>query len=272
MMISYILCICFISLTVFGEELHEHHNLQLILKEMDLMKKMLQHNSEKLIEIDYLRERTLVLENEVEGLKHENHNLNQKVKTLERQCAQRPVEDVNETEKSDTTNIQKYAYEQTFELKKRTSHFNRQRSMISGQTSLQANIAFTAGVSVENLHNLGHYQTIIFDQVITNIGNAYHEHTGIFTVPVKGAYVITLTMTVEPNKVQWLDLVVDGVYINYISAGLGSTDNYASTTKQWILELDTGSEVWFRKTSDNNDQDLHGNMNTIMSGFLLFQT
>jgi predicted nuclease with TOPRIM domain len=92
MMISYILCICFISLTVFGEELHEHHNLQLILKEMESMKKMLQHNSEKLIEIDYLRERTLVLENEIERLKHQNQNLNQKVETLERQCAEHSVE------------------------------------------------------------------------------------------------------------------------------------------------------------------------------------
>ncbi|XP_060579446.1 uncharacterized protein LOC132736352 [Ruditapes philippinarum] len=211
MRISYILCICFISITVFGEELHGNQNLHLILKEMDSMKKMLQHNSEKLIEIDYLRERTLALEREVEGLKHQNHNLNQKVETLERRCAEHSVEDVEGTLKSDTTvnttNNQKYAYEQTFELKKRTSHFNRRRSMISRQTSLQSNIAFTAGVSAYNLHNLGNHQTIIFDHVITNIGNAYHPHTGIFNAPVKGAYVITLTMTVEPDGVQWLDIV-----------------------------------------------------------------
>jgi hypothetical protein len=120
------------------------------------------------------------------------------------------------------------------------------RFLFSGQVSIQTHIAFTAGVSVDNLHNFGIHQTIIFDRVITNIGNAYHPHTGIFNVPVKGAYAITLTMTVEPDKVQWLELVVDGGSTYYISAGQADARDYASTTKQWILELQSGSEVWVR--------------------------
>jgi uncharacterized protein YoxC len=69
--------VCFISLTAFGEKIHKQQNLQSILKELDKMK-----------EIDFLKERTLALERDVEGLKHQNHNLNQKVETLERQFAE----------------------------------------------------------------------------------------------------------------------------------------------------------------------------------------
>ena len=126
--------------------------------------------------------------------------------------------------------------------------------------SPQPHIAFTAGVSTENLHNLGLHQTIIFDNVITNFGNGYHQHTGMFTVPVTGAYAITLTITVEPNKVQWVDFMVDGVQKSYVAAGIGNPLNYASATKQWIIELDFGSEVWFSKSGDPNKRDLHGNM------------
>ncbi|XP_060591224.1 uncharacterized protein LOC132746163 [Ruditapes philippinarum] len=276
MVISYILFVCFISKTVFGEELHEHKNMQSILNELDSMKKMLQHNSEKLIEIDYLRERTLALENEVEGLKHENHNLNQKVKTLERLYADRSVENVERTEKTDTTanraNNHSCSFKQKFESRKRTFKPNRQRSILQRQVSIQTHVAFTAGVSIPNLHNLGVHQTIVFDYVITNIGNAYHQHTGIFNVPVKGAYAITLTMTIEPDKFQWLELVVDGSSTYDIGAGQADARDYASTTHQWILELQTGSEVWVRKIGSSGQSDLHGNMHTIISGHLLFQT
>ncbi|XP_060591216.1 uncharacterized protein LOC132746156 [Ruditapes philippinarum] len=218
MMIYCISFVCFISLIAFGEKIKEQQNLQSIWKE-----------------IDFLKERTLALESEVKGLKLQNDYLKQKVETLERQCAEHSVEDVERTEKTDTTantsNNHSYSFKQTFESRKRTSKLNRQRSILPRQVSIQTHVAFTAGVSVDNLHNLGDHQAIIFDRVITNIGNAYHPHTGIFNVPVKGAYAITLTMTVEPDKFQWLELVVDGGSTYYISAGHAGARDFASTTQ-----------------------------------------
>lgn len=49
-------------------------------------------------------------------------------------------------------------------------------------------IAFTATNSNDTGH-LGIHQTIIFDRVVTNIGNHYHPHSGIFTTIVAGVYV-----------------------------------------------------------------------------------
>ncbi|OPL33735.1 hypothetical protein AM593_02595, partial [Mytilus galloprovincialis] len=40
---------------------------------------------------------------------------------------------------------------------------------------------------------LGSRQTVIFDQVITNIGKAYNQHTGHFTAPYDGIYFFACT-------------------------------------------------------------------------------
>ncbi|XP_052084880.1 complement C1q tumor necrosis factor-related protein 3-like isoform X2 [Mytilus californianus] len=41
--------------------------------------------------------------------------------------------------------------------------------------------------------NLGSTQTVIFDQVITNIGKGYNQHTGHFTAPDGGIYFFVCT-------------------------------------------------------------------------------
>ena len=132
-------------------------------------------------------------------------------------------------------------------------------------------MAFTVGVSSPDLKNLGVQQTIIFDQEITNFGSAYSTNSGIFQAPLKGIYVFTLTLMVIPRHSEYLDIVVDGKCINQILADASSVDDFMSTTKQWVLDLNTGSEVWIRTSSYGNIGEIHGTMHTTFSGFLLFE-
>jgi hypothetical protein len=133
-------------------------------------------------------------------------------------------------------------------------------------------VAFTAGISTFDLTHLGDHHTIVFDKPITNIGNAYSLTTGIFQAPLNGIYVFTLTLMVVARHSEYLEIVVDGNALNDIFADASSVDDNVSTTKQWVLDLNSGSDVWIRTTSYFNNGEIHGNMHTAFSGFLLFET
>ena len=133
-------------------------------------------------------------------------------------------------------------------------------------------VAFTVGVSHADLMHLGDHQPIIFNNEITNYGSAYSTNSGIFQAPLKGIYVFTLTLMVVPRHSEYLDIVVDGKFINQILADASSVDDYMSTTKQWVLDLNVGSEVWIRTSSVQNMGEIHGAMHTTFGGFLLFET
>jgi hypothetical protein len=58
--------------------------------------------------------------------------------------------------------------------------------------SVEETIAFYASMS-HTEYNPGPHHTLIFDEVVTNLGNGYNKHTGFFTPPVSGVYVFTWT-------------------------------------------------------------------------------
>ncbi|KAL4225595.1 hypothetical protein ACF0H5_016283 [Mactra antiquata] len=149
-------------------------------------------------------------------------------------------------------------------------HSTIQNDSIREKRQAIESVAFTAGVIDFDLKNLGAHQTIIFDHAITNIGNAYHTNTGIFTAPVHGVYSFILTFMVVPGKSAYLEIIAGTRNVNDIYATSPTGGGHASTTKQWVLELNKGDEVWIR----NKDQgaDIHGYMHTLLSGFLLFIT
>ena len=51
-------------------------------------------------------------------------------------------------------------------------------------------VAFT-GVKSTRQENIGLHQTIIFDRIVTNVGNSYNKYTGVFTAPTAGLYLFT---------------------------------------------------------------------------------
>jgi hypothetical protein len=67
--------------------------------------------------------------------------------------------------------------------------------------------------------NLGDQQTLVFDQAVTNVGQAYSLTTGIFTAPAAGTYAFFLTqMASNAHESIYLVIVKNGAILDMIFA------------------------------------------------------
>ncbi|KAK3588167.1 hypothetical protein CHS0354_012232 [Potamilus streckersoni] len=71
-------------------------------------------------------------------------------------------------------------------------------------------VAFSTYVS-KYVDNLGINQVIKYDGVLTNEGNAYNVHTGMFTCPQDGLYLVSFFVATVNNQTVWVQLMVDDI-------------------------------------------------------------
>ena len=112
-------------------------------------------------------------------------------------------------------------------------------------------------------------QAVIFDNVVTNIGNGYNNNLGVFKAPVAGVYLISTTITAYYRD--------DGHFAVYINQKRetwfivrGSENQYDETSQTLIVHLDAGDDVTVRKIIDS-DPGVHGEDHSLFSGVLLFE-
>lgn len=127
-------------------------------------------------------------------------------------------------------------------------------------------VAFLAAVSAHTEH-VGAKQNIAFDKVVTNVGNAYNPHGGIFIAPVPGIYVFSATLFAYSNTVAHFEVVKNGALVTRMYHPNTSTHDTASMTV--VLELEAGDDV----SVANVDPDItiFGYLYCSFSSFLLQQ-
>ncbi|KAL3891950.1 hypothetical protein ACJMK2_004192 [Sinanodonta woodiana] len=131
-------------------------------------------------------------------------------------------------------------------------------------------IAFYTTLS-NTMSNLGQNQPIVFNTVITNIGAAYHPHTGIFIAPVNGVYVFHVCATSEPFKWQFFDLVKDGNVIQSIFPDALNIHSFQTDSIIAVLQLSQGNEVWVKSSGLVGSGEIHGgNGLSSFAGWLLY--
>ncbi|KAH3730427.1 complement C1q tumor necrosis factor-related protein 3-like [Dreissena polymorpha] len=128
--------------------------------------------------------------------------------------------------------------------------------------------AFTACVQGFDT-NFGNHQTIIFEKVITNVGNAYNPNNGEFTAPISGVYAFHVSLMVFYQSETYFQIVKDGQLIDDMYVDGHSTNELTTGGEFWVLQLNAGSQVWIR-TGRAGDR-MHGNCHTMFSGFFLFE-
>ena len=109
---------------------------------------------------------------------------------------------------------------------------------VGSSNNVHSPVAFTAVLT----HNeqLGPLQTLQYDKVITNIGNAYDTRHGQFTAPVKGIYMLSATICDDDQRIR-TEMVKNGVQL---VAMYGDTGLLASHTI--MVSLEQNDMVWVR--------------------------
>ena len=134
------------------------------------------------------------------------------------------------------------------------------------QVENETPVAFLATLT-NHAQNLGENQNIAFDKVITDIGDAYNSHGGLFIAPVSGIYVFSTSIMSYRNTNSHFafkrnDNIVTRMY--YDGASLGA---YDTTSVTIILQLNKGDDV--AVVNLDLDTDIHGFYYSTFSGFLL---
>jgi hypothetical protein len=108
-------------------------------------------------------------------------------------------------------------------------------------------ITFHAMMSDDLVSNIG--QTVVFDDVITNIGKAYNHHTGHVTVPYDGLYFFTVSFLKRYISNLTLTMLINsrtisrGHATNYTSGATTRSMNAAVFLKKGDVVRIIGSSV-----------------------------
>lgn len=100
-------------------------------------------------------------------------------------------------------------------------------------------VAFSAGVtSSSTTWNSG---TLIFNMVITNVGNGYNPSTGVFTSPMSGTYVFYVTAVEYQKQYLKLDIVLNNM--SKVRLVCENSATYQTGTNMVVLSLQKGDNV-----------------------------
>ena len=106
-------------------------------------------------------------------------------------------------------------------------------------------VGFTA-VNSNYITTIHDDQVLVFNSVVTNVGNDYDPQTGIFLCSVGGLYVFYVDIRTQPgDHICWFDLVKNGSRISivylYVKGDTGSDSTMS------VVHLEPGDKVWIRK-------------------------
>ncbi|KAK3104474.1 hypothetical protein FSP39_002864 [Pinctada imbricata] len=85
---------------------------------------------------------------------------------------------------------------------------------------------------------LGKGQTVIYDHVITNIGNAYDVRDGEFNVPYNGLYILSVKLVAYFNTEMYVQLTRNGMNVHQIYSNGDRADSSTLTLNLYLQASD----------------------------------
>ena len=107
--------------------------------------------------------------------------------------------------------------------------------------------------------------TLVYPEVITNVGNGYNPCDGVFIAPRAGVYVFFVNVQSYDSQTIYVDIVLNGA----IKVKILANGNYNAGPNLAVLFLQTGDRVWVKHYAG---QGYHTHSNgplTTFSGYLI---
>ncbi|XDV25792.1 hypothetical protein PO909_029649 [Leuciscus waleckii] len=131
-------------------------------------------------------------------------------------------------------------------------------------------IAFSASLMQSSSGHIGPFTseiTLTYRNVFTNIGNAYNPITGVFTAPLKGAYMFRISVYGHGPTPSGASIYKNGERM--VLAYAHQPQRELNSSNGVVLILEVGDVVYVRLWPNTRIYDDQYNHNTF-SGFLLF--
>ncbi|XP_053408949.1 uncharacterized protein LOC128559905 [Mercenaria mercenaria] len=136
----------------------------------------------------------------------------------------------------------------------------------------QQRIAFSAHLS-HDLSGLGTSQTIPFDIITLNEGQAFDSILHTFICPLSGIYVFQSAILSANHDWMQTEIVKDGHgLVNVVAHGSNVEHGHDQGFNSVITACNKGERVWVRKRAFFGGTNLTGNRYTSFSGYLLWST
>ena len=107
-------------------------------------------------------------------------------------------------------------------------------------------VAFYAYLNVAET-NIGTHHPLIFDVPVTNYGNGYNKHTGIFTAPQSGVFVFSFTIFPDRGSSIAVNIYRNSEVVGQVYSYISSPD-FSGTSMVAVLSMRIG-DVTFIRTS-----------------------
>ena len=146
----------------------------------------------------------------------------------------------------------------------RFNHTGRKRqTAVYGST----HVAFSARLTTDT-PSLSPNQDIVFNDVIVNVGSAYHKAHGIFVAPVPGVYLFTTSLLAYGTKSHHAKIVRGGQEL--ARTDFNDADSFDDSSQTVIVQLQKGDFVAVQN-ADYSGMVYTGFNYSTFSGFLLYE-
>ncbi|XP_070578719.1 complement C1q tumor necrosis factor-related protein 5-like [Ptychodera flava] len=130
-------------------------------------------------------------------------------------------------------------------------------------------MAFSAA-KTSSMGQVSSETTVIYNRVISNVGNGYNTSTGKFTCTVSGVYFFMISASSYTSSNLYLCLMKNSQILACVMERRSSSGLRGSACNSVIIELQDGDEVWVRLGS-GHALFSDGNKYTTFTGYLLYQ-